>query len=101
MKRRGLPRLVPPRWTPRPLTRPAGHNLRTQFLLDLSDRQAAEAVRRRGQTTRWTGFLAHLTETCSPEGANVITVVATTAATTSDAQALPGNPTRQHRRNKV
>jgi IS5 family transposase len=49
---------------------------------------------RRGQTTRWTGFLAHLTETCSPEGANVITDVATTAATTSDAQALPGIHTR-------
>lgn len=53
---------------------------------------------RRGQTTRWTGFLAHLTETCSPEGANVITDVATTAATTSDAQALPGIHTRLKRR---
>jgi transposase len=53
---------------------------------------------RRGQTTRWTGFLAHLTETCSSEGANVITDVATTAATTSDARALPGIHTRlKHR----
>jgi len=53
---------------------------------------------RRGQTTRWTGFLAHLTETCSSEGVNVITDVATTAATTSDAQALPGIHTRLQRR---
>jgi transposase len=53
---------------------------------------------RRGQTTRWTGFLTHLTETCSSEGANVITDVATTAATTSDAQALPGIHTRLKRR---
>jgi transposase len=53
---------------------------------------------RRGQTTRWTGFLAHLTETCSSEGARVITDVATTAATTSDALALPGIHTRlKHR----
>jgi hypothetical protein len=51
-----------------------------------------------GQTTRWTGFLAHLTETCSSEGSNVITDVATTAATTSDAQALPGIHTRLKRR---
>lgn len=53
---------------------------------------------RRGQTTRWTGFLTHLTETCSSQGANVITDVATTAATTSDAQALPGIHTRLERR---
>jgi hypothetical protein len=53
---------------------------------------------RRGQSTRWTGLLAHLTETCSPEGANVITDVATTAATTSDAHALPGIHTRLKRR---
>src|SRR5436190_10206599 len=53
---------------------------------------------RRGQTTRWTGFLTHLTETCSPDGANVITDVATTAATTNDTQALPGIHTRLKRR---
>lgn len=43
-------------------------------------------------------LFAHLTETCSSEGANVITDVATTAATTSDAQALPGIHTRLKRR---
>lgn len=53
---------------------------------------------RRGQTTRWKGFLAHLTETCSSDGANVITDVATTAATTNDTQALPGIHTRLKRR---
>jgi hypothetical protein len=56
------------------------------------------ATHAEGQTTRWTGFLTHLTETCSPEGVNMITDVATTAATTSDAQALPGIHTRLKRR---
>ncbi|MFJ9369756.1 IS1182 family transposase [Nocardia sp. NPDC101769] len=49
---------------------------------------------RRGQVTRWKGFLVHLTETCATEGTNVITDVATTPATTNDAQALPGIHTR-------
>ncbi|MFF3325572.1 hypothetical protein [Streptomyces sp. NPDC002889] len=53
---------------------------------------------RRGQTTRWKGFVAHLTETCAPDCANVITDVATTPATTYDAQALPGIHTRLGRR---
>ncbi|WP_433678783.1 hypothetical protein [Nocardia sp. CA-119907] len=44
---------------------------------------------RGGQVTRWKGFLVHLTETCAPEGANVITDVATIPATTNDAQVLP------------
>jgi hypothetical protein len=53
---------------------------------------------RRGQVTRWKGFVAHLTETCTRDGANVITDVATTAAITNDAQALPGIHTRLARR---
>ncbi|MGW7366796.1 transposase [Streptomyces sp. NPDC054841] len=53
---------------------------------------------RRGQTTHWKEFVAHLTETCSSDGANVITDVATTPATTNDAQALPGIHTRLGRR---
>ncbi|MET7774110.1 IS1182 family transposase [Nocardia sp. NPDC005366] len=53
---------------------------------------------RRGQVTRWKGFLVHLTETCAPEGTNVITDVATTPATTNDARALPGIHTRLQRR---
>ncbi|WP_433726241.1 transposase [Nocardia sp. CA-129566] len=53
---------------------------------------------RRGQVTRWKGFLVHLTETCAPEGTNVITDVATTPATTNDAQVLPGIHTRLQRR---
>ncbi|MFE2996829.1 transposase, partial [Nocardia sp. NPDC059246] len=43
-------------------------------------------------------FLVHLTETCAAEGANVITDVVTTPATTHDAQALPGIHTRLRRR---
>ncbi|WP_218025814.1 transposase [Nocardia miyunensis] len=53
---------------------------------------------RRGQVTRWKGFLVHLTESCADEGTNVITDVATTPATTNDAQALPGIHTRLQRR---
>jgi hypothetical protein len=53
---------------------------------------------RRGQTTRWKGFVAHLTETCARDGVNVITDVATTPATTNDSQALPGIHTRLARR---
>ncbi|MER6112571.1 transposase [Streptomyces hirsutus] len=40
----------------------------------------------------------HVTETCASDGANVITDVATTPATTNDAQALPGIHTRLGRR---
>jgi hypothetical protein len=49
---------------------------------------------RRGQVTRWTGFLAHVTETCSGDGPNVITDVATMPATSADTEALPGIHTR-------
>ncbi|WP_406307396.1 IS1182 family transposase [Streptomyces sp. NBC_00885] len=53
---------------------------------------------RRGHVTRWKGFVAHLTETCDPDGVNVITDVATTDATSYDAKALPGIHTRlKHR----
>jgi len=45
---------------------------------------------RRGQVTRWTGYLAHVTETCSADGPNVITDVATMPATSDDRQALAG-----------
>lgn len=53
---------------------------------------------RRGQVTRWTGFLAHVTETCSDDGPNVITDVATMSATSPDTAALPAIHTRlEHR----
>ena len=45
---------------------------------------------RRGQVTRWTGYLAHVTETCSDDSPNVITDVATTPATSADTLALAG-----------
>jgi hypothetical protein len=115
-----------------------------QFLPDLSDRQAAEAVRlrqvlmrnyywvpagrqcwreddddsglppsanrivspydlrdryaRRGQVTRWMGFLAHVTETCSGDDPNMITDVVTMSATSADTDVLPGSHTRLERR---
>jgi hypothetical protein len=53
---------------------------------------------RRGQVTRWTGYLAHVTETCSADGPNVITDVATMPVTSADTQALPGIHTRLQRR---
>ncbi len=49
---------------------------------------------RHGHIISWKGFAAHLTETCAPEGPNVITDVATTAATTHDSQPVPGIHTR-------
>ncbi|MFE1443937.1 IS1182 family transposase [Streptomyces sp. NPDC058739] len=53
---------------------------------------------RHGHIISWKGFAAHLTETCAPDGPNVITDVATTAATTHDSQVLPGIHTRLARR---
>jgi transposase len=53
---------------------------------------------RRGQVTRWTGYLAHVTETCSDDGPNVITDVATMPATSADTLALAGIHARlEHR----
>jgi transposase len=53
---------------------------------------------RRGQVTRWTGYLAHVTETCAEDGPNVITDVATIPATSDDRQALAGIHARlEHR----
>jgi transposase len=53
---------------------------------------------RRGQVTRWTGYLAHVTETCAEDGPNVITDVATMPATSEDRQALAGIHARLERR---
>jgi len=51
---------------------------------------------RRGHR-RWTGYLAHVTETCDQTGVNVITDVATTVPT-ADSTALPGVHTRLKQR---
>ncbi|MFD4835362.1 IS1182 family transposase [Streptomyces uncialis] len=51
---------------------------------------------RRGHR-RWTGYLAHVTETCDEKGVNVITDVATTVPT-ADITALPGIHARLKRR---
>ncbi|WP_405593187.1 IS1182 family transposase [Streptomyces sp. NBC_01190] len=53
---------------------------------------------RHGHIISWKGFSAHLTETCAADSPNVITDVATTAATTHDSQVLPGIHTRLRRR---
>jgi hypothetical protein len=45
---------------------------------------------RRGQVTRWTGYLAHVTETCAEDSPNVITDVATMPATSDDTAAVKG-----------
>ena len=53
---------------------------------------------RRGQVTRWTGYLAHVTETCSDDGPNVITDVATMPATSAGTAAVAGIHARlEHR----
>jgi transposase len=53
---------------------------------------------RRGQVTRWTGYLAHVTETCDDDGPNVITDVATMPATSADTAAVDGIHARlEHR----
>jgi len=52
----------------------------------------------RGQVTRWTGYLAHVTETCADDGTDVITDVATMPATSDDRQALAGIHARLERR---
>ena len=43
---------------------------------------------RRGQVTRWAGYLAHVTETCAADAPNVITDVATMPATSADTAAV-------------
>jgi hypothetical protein len=53
---------------------------------------------RRGQVTRWTGYLAHVTETCAEDAPDVITDVATMPATSDDRQALAGIRARLERR---
>jgi hypothetical protein len=52
----------------------------------------------RGQVTRWTGYLARVTETCAEDGPNVITDVAAMPATSDDRQALAGIHSRPERR---
>ncbi len=53
---------------------------------------------RRGQVTRWTGYLAQVTETCDDDAPNVITDVAVMPATSDDRHALAGIHDRLARR---
>lgn len=68
---------------------PTGRRLQSPY--DLQARYV-----RRGHRT-WTGYLAHVTETCDAESVNVITDVATTAPT-ADSTALPGIHARLEQR---
>jgi len=45
-----------------------------------------EARNRTKRETNWSGYAAHLTETCHPDGPNIITNVETTPATTADVE---------------
>jgi hypothetical protein len=53
---------------------------------------------RRGQVTRWTGYLAYVTETCAEDGPNVITDVSTMPAASADSLALARIHARLDRR---
>ena len=64
----------------------------------MSPYDVAARYSRRGQVTRWTGYLAHVTETCSDDGPNVITDVVVMPATSDDRQALAGIHDRLARR---
>jgi hypothetical protein len=64
----------------------------------VSPYDTAARYARRGQVTRWTGYLAHVTETCAEDSPNVITDVATMPATSDDTAALKGIHDRLERR---
>src|SRR5437763_9049830 len=51
-----------------------------------------------GARSPWTGYLAHVTETCSADGPNIITDVATMPATSAGTLALAGIHSRLERR---
>jgi transposase len=75
-----------------------GPGLPPSSLAIVSPYDTSARYARHGHIISWRGFSAHLTETCSPGGPNVITDVATTAATTHDSKVLPGIHTRLRRR---
>ena len=64
----------------------------------MSPYDLAARYARRGQVTRWTGYLAHVTETCAADGPNVITDVATMPATSADTAAVASIHARLERR---
>ncbi|MFE4333871.1 IS1182 family transposase [Streptomyces sp. NPDC056831] len=75
-----------------------GPGLAPSSLAIVSPYDTSARYARHGHIVSWRGFSAHLTETCAPDGPNVITDVATTAATTHDSQVLPSIHTRLGRR---
>ena len=76
----------------------AGSGLPPSAARIVSPYDLAARYARRGQVTRWTGYLAHVTETCADDGPNVITDVATMPATSADTAAVAGIHARlEHR----
>jgi hypothetical protein len=76
----------------------AGAGLPPSAARVVSPYDLAARYSRRGQVTRWTGYLAHVTGTCAEDGPNVITDIATMPATSDDRQALAGIHSRLERR---
>src|SRR5690349_6586640 len=76
----------------------AGSGLPPSAARIVSPYDPAARYARRGQVTRWTGYLAHVTETCADDGPNVITDVATMPATSAGTAAVAGIHARlEHR----
>src|SRR5580704_13696711 len=76
----------------------AGAGLPPSAARIVSPYDLAARYSRRGQVTRWTGYLAHVTEPCAAVAPNVITDAATMPATSDDRQALAGIHSRLERR---
>ena len=80
----------------RPARQPAGPPPAAACIVSPYD--LAARYSRRGQVTRWSRYLAHVTETCAEDRPNVITDVATMPAASDDRQALAGIHARlEHR----
>ncbi|MER5363338.1 IS1182 family transposase [Streptomyces sp. NPDC002785] len=75
-----------------------GPGLPPSSLAIVSPYDTSARYARHGHIISWRGFSAHLTETCAPDGPNVITDVATTPVTTHDSQVLPSIHIRLRRR---
>jgi hypothetical protein len=72
----------------------AGADLPPSAARIISPCDLAARYARRGQVTRWTGYLAHVTETCAGDGPHVITDAATLPATSADTAAVAGSHAR-------
>jgi transposase len=71
----------PPRWRGDRELPPANRLIQSPY-----DAEARFTTKRQ---TRWTGYKAHVTETCDPDEPHLVVHVATTAATTHDSKVTP------------